>query len=40
VRGSTPADSVLSELDRDVDRILEKRRWLLAKRASGHGSGG
>ena len=34
VRGRTPADSVLAELDRDVDRMLEKRRWLLARRAA------
>jgi len=35
VRGATPSDSVLSELDHDVDRILEKRRWLLTRRTSG-----
>ena len=41
VRGTTPPDSVLAELDRDVDRILEKRRWLLTRRAASHtGSGG
>ena len=33
VRGTTPPESVLADLDRDVDRILEKRRWLLARRA-------
>jgi multiple sugar transport system substrate-binding protein len=33
VRGRAHPDSVLAELDRDVDRILEKRRWLLARRA-------
>jgi multiple sugar transport system substrate-binding protein len=32
VRGGTPPDSVLTELDRDVDRILEKRRWLMSRR--------
>ena len=32
VRGGAPPDSVLTELDRDVDRILEKRRWLLTRR--------
>jgi len=31
VRGNTPSDSVLTELDRDVNRILEKRRWLLTR---------
>jgi multiple sugar transport system substrate-binding protein len=30
-RGAVPADSALAFLDRDVERILEKRRWLLAK---------
>jgi multiple sugar transport system substrate-binding protein len=29
IRGVAPVDSVLAALDRDVDRILEKRRWLL-----------
>jgi len=32
VRGGASPDSVLSEYDRDVDRILEKHRWLLAHR--------
>jgi multiple sugar transport system substrate-binding protein len=36
VRGNTPSDSVLAELDRDVNRMLEKRRWLLSRR--GHGA--
>lgn len=31
VRGAAPADSVLADLDRTVDRILEKRRWLLER---------
>ena len=35
VRGNTPSDSVLAELDRDVNRILEKRRWLLSRRGRG-----
>ncbi|HWN82018.1 MAG TPA: extracellular solute-binding protein, partial [Candidatus Udaeobacter sp.] len=30
-RGAVPADSALALLDRDVEGILEKRRWLLAK---------
>jgi multiple sugar transport system substrate-binding protein len=29
VRGAVPPDSALAGLDRDVARILEKRRWLL-----------
>jgi len=33
VRSGTPIDSVLAGLDRDVDRVLEKRRWLLEQRA-------
>jgi multiple sugar transport system substrate-binding protein len=33
VRGSAPVDSVLAQLDRDVWRILEKRRWLLGNRS-------
>jgi multiple sugar transport system substrate-binding protein len=32
VRGAATPDSVLAQLDRDVARILEKRRWMLAKR--------
>ena len=31
VRGGVPPDSVLARLDRDVDRILEKRRWLIER---------
>ncbi len=31
VRGGEPADSTLAALDRDVSRLLEKRRWLLAR---------
>jgi multiple sugar transport system substrate-binding protein len=33
-RGAAPPESALAILDRDVERILEKRRWLLDKRAS------
>jgi multiple sugar transport system substrate-binding protein len=42
VRGHAHPDSVLAELDRDVDRILEKRRWLLSQRARAQipGNGG
>jgi len=32
VLGSTPPDSALAALDRDVDAMLEKRRWMLARR--------
>jgi multiple sugar transport system substrate-binding protein len=31
IRGGTPAARALEALDRDTDRILEKRRWLLAR---------
>ena len=31
VRGGRPIDSVLAALDRDVDAMLEKRRWMLAR---------
>jgi len=31
VRGATTPDSALAALDRDVDRMLEKRRWLRAR---------
>ena len=31
VRGAMPPDSALAALDRDVDRMLEKRRWLAAR---------
>jgi multiple sugar transport system substrate-binding protein len=33
VRGGVPIDSALVQYDRDVDRILEKRRWLVSRRA-------
>ena len=35
VRGGAPPDSALADLDRDVDRMLEKRRWLVARRLRG-----
>ena len=38
IRGVAPADTVLSDLDRIVDRLLEKRRWLASRRA--HGAAG
>ncbi len=37
VRGALPPDSALARLDRDTDRILEKRRWLLARDGGGGG---
>jgi multiple sugar transport system substrate-binding protein len=40
VRGAAPPDSALTELDRIVDRILEKRRWMLAHRPRGAGGPG
>ena len=33
IRGHVPAQRALAALDRDVDQILEKRRWILAHRA-------
>ena len=33
IRGGVPADTVLARLDRDVDGLLEKRRWLIAHHA-------
>lgn len=34
IRGAATADSALAELDRTVGRLLEKRRWLAARRAA------
>jgi multiple sugar transport system substrate-binding protein len=34
IRGGRPAGAALEELDRDVDRILEKRRWMLDREAA------
>ncbi|HEX5724008.1 MAG TPA: sugar ABC transporter substrate-binding protein [Longimicrobiaceae bacterium] len=34
-RGQATVDEALATLDREVDRILEKRRWLLARRGEG-----
>lgn len=31
IRGGTSADDALAALDRDTDRMLEKRRWMLAR---------
>jgi multiple sugar transport system substrate-binding protein len=41
IRGHVPAARALASLDRDVDQILEKRRWILAhegSRAAGEAS--
>jgi multiple sugar transport system substrate-binding protein len=34
IRGRRPTGAALEALDRDVDRILEKRRWMLDRRAA------
>jgi multiple sugar transport system substrate-binding protein len=34
VRGQATVEQALTQLDRDVDRMLEKRRWLMARQAS------
>jgi multiple sugar transport system substrate-binding protein len=34
IRGGRPTGAALEELDRDVDRILEKRRWMLDREAT------
>jgi len=37
IRGGVPADTALRRLDDEVNRILERRRWLLARAAArGH----
>jgi multiple sugar transport system substrate-binding protein len=37
VRGAVPPDSALAALDRDVDRMLEKRRWLAQRKTTAAG---
>jgi multiple sugar transport system substrate-binding protein len=34
IRGHVPATQALASLDRTVDQILEKRRWILARQSS------
>jgi multiple sugar transport system substrate-binding protein len=34
IRGHVPADQALATLDRNVNQLLEKRRWILAHRAT------
>ena len=38
IRGGVAPDEALRRLDREVDRILEKRRWMMKNRVSGLGS--
>jgi multiple sugar transport system substrate-binding protein len=38
VRGRSTAGEALEALDRDVDRLLEKRRWMLDRSAGGDGT--
>jgi len=40
VRGAMLPDSALAALDRDIDRILEKRRWMMAHRPRASASAG
>ena len=37
VRGRESLPAALAAIDQDVDRILEKRRWMLARRSGDHG---
>jgi len=37
IRGRENLTAALAAIDRDVDRILEKRRWMLARRRETHG---
>jgi multiple sugar transport system substrate-binding protein len=39
-RGAAPVDRVLEALDREVDRLLEKRRWLIARARAKPPAGG
>jgi len=36
-RGRASNDDALASLDRDVNQVLEKRRWMLAKRVAAKG---
>jgi multiple sugar transport system substrate-binding protein len=36
IRGASSPDSALADLDRIVDRMLEKRRWLAERKALAH----
>jgi multiple sugar transport system substrate-binding protein len=35
IRGAVPLDTALVRFDRDVDRLLEKRRWMLEREGIG-----
>ena len=37
IRGARPLDDALAALDAEVDRILEKRRWMLDRQAAAAG---
>jgi multiple sugar transport system substrate-binding protein len=39
IRGAATVDQTLASLDRDVDAMLEKRRYLLAQKTAGAGKG-
>lgn len=39
IRGAKTPEQAMAELDRDVARILEKRRWLVARAAAAGGGG-
>jgi len=39
VLGHVPPDSALAGLDREVDRVLEKRRWLVERETRTQGGG-
>lgn len=40
IRGGVPADTALARLDAEVNRILERRRWLLARAPTRRASAG
>jgi multiple sugar transport system substrate-binding protein len=40
IRGGVPTDTALARLDAEVNRILERRRWLLARATTQHASAG
>jgi multiple sugar transport system substrate-binding protein len=40
IRGGVPVDTALARLDAEVNRILERRRWLLARAPTPHANAG
>jgi multiple sugar transport system substrate-binding protein len=38
IRGAVPADSAFARFDREVDRLLEKRRWMIERQAAKPGA--